>query len=274
MSRPCQGYEAPARRVQGVDLRAASHYCVVRMRSDADAPPEVRRILGRVAALDLGAVIAAPTGDRGSALACLERWWRIVRALVDADGTVLRALRAIDGEAAAFVEFIERRYPSPPLPAACTLAWAECPLALLVDPAVPGHAESEDCYGYYRGGLTWSAAPAVERLATALLRAGGEGHPYRGLPLRIDDPGASVCARARFAREMLVQVARGIVDDVVTFALLHPTFAENPHEVELELLEHGLFPLGVDDHGACRVFRPAPAPVVVPTWLPHFTPAG
>lgn len=241
---------------------------------DRAADPEFRRLLDRVEALDLEAAIMAPGGDRAFAAAAVERWGKIVRALVEPDGTVLRALRAVDGEAAAFVEFMERRDPSPPLPAAFTLEWADCPLGLLVDPKVPGHEDSEGCYGYYHGGLTWSAAPAVERLATALLRDDGKGHPYRGLPLRVDELVMHAAPSVMFARRMLCQVARGVVDDALTFALLQPTFAENPYEVELGLLERGIFPLGVDDGGVCRLFRPTTEFAVVPAWLPFFTPAG
>ncbi len=70
---------------------------------------------------------------------------------------------------------------------------------------------------------------------------------------------------------MLCRIAAGIVRDVLMFASLYPTLRDNPYEPELALHERGLFPLSTDD-GVCHVFRPAPVPLVVPVWLPYFTP--
>lgn len=232
--------------------------------------PEIRRLLDRVEALDLAAAIVAPVGDRAFATGCIDRWQQIVRGLVDPDGSVLGVLRGVDGDAAALVEHLERRDPSPPLAAVWTLEWAECPLDLLVDPAVPDDEESLDCHGYYHGGLTWTAAPGIDRLVGSL--RDGRLRPELVPPRRADPRAAYTAARSRFVVEMLCQLVGGIVHDVLRFASLHPTFGDNPYEPELALLERGLFPLG-SSGGVCHVFRPAPVGVVVPAWLPYFTPA-
>lgn len=228
----------------------------------------MRRLLDRVQALEVNVGLTTPVGDRAFAVACIDRWQQLLRGLVDPDGTVLRVLQAVDEDAAAIVEHLDRRDPLPPLATAWTLEWAECPIDLLVDPALPDDEESLPCYGYYHGGLTSSAAPGIDRLVMAMrsVRSYAEvdWRHCAGPPT----PYATACGR--FAADMLRQLAGRVVRDALLFAALHPTFRDNPYEPELALVERGLFPLGAHE-GVCYVVRPATVPVVVPGWLPFFT---
>ncbi|MEZ4449690.1 MAG: hypothetical protein R3B09_09430 [Nannocystaceae bacterium] len=212
---------------------------------------------------------AGSPGDQAYAAACVDRWQQSVDGLVDPDGTVLRVLHAAYPDATLWIERLERLQPSPAWAARWTLEWAECPLELLVDPALFDQQDLVDAYhDYFHGGMTTTAAPAIRFLVTA----SGYPCPPRSLPALqelLPHP-EHASPRRRFVVDMLSKLVAGVIYDALDFATLRATFPANPYEPELAMLARGLFPLAAHD-GVCYVFRPAPAPVVVPKWLPHFT---
>lgn len=193
----------------------------------------------------------------------------------------MRTLRALDPGSVPTMEWLEHRYPSPALHAAeWTLDWAEAPLDLLVDPAVPTDDLSLQCYGYYRGGLTWPAAPALDRLCSVVL-AGATG-PRPGPPVwrRSELPTtvtidfrerrpADLSPSVAFVRDMIWVNLCATIQDVLSFALLYPRILANPYEHELALFERGLVPIAAHA-GVCQIFRPSREAVTVPAWLPVF----
>ncbi len=246
------------------------------------ANPEVRRHYARIAALDPAAAFAAPRGDRSFAAACIDRWLHAVRELYAPSGAAMRSLHALGPEVVEMFEHLQRNSPKQPPPTSVAVEWAEGPFEILVAPELLASQDDCDCWGYYRGGLTWSGGQRMDLLRTMLLHGDPALQALVGPPLwRRHEPmlhtdlelrgfDLHACsARAVFALDMLGALVRGVVEDVLASALLYPRIHANPHEPELALIEHGLFPLGGDDH-AHFIFRYNPEPVTVPAWLPYF----